>query len=693
MAEDINDPNSGVRREKKHQEKMQEANLTQKEILAAIKKELNQQGEKNLGEKGNLGKDSRNIRRHLLEMKKQDAEAMAQAKELAGADAAIEEEKAKIADVKGDQEAQRATDAAEDAKETRTMFQKIGDSVKGLGTAVAGAPGAVAKSTKQGFEGLIGGLGKGGKAAGALGIGVGLAGLGVGAAAGGIGYLMDTMATLDAEKLAKNVERLARIGEENENLLADGGSLAIVLAGLGIGLMAFSVGNAATGLTQGVLDKFEMGNWAEGVRDNVNTLLSITDGKNWDAMGDAAGFAVVMAGLGAGLIAFSVGSAASGAGSAIAEGVSYFSEGDGTWADKIKYNVGVLLSINDLPHAQLGEGGIKGFIGVMSGLSLGLGMFAVAKGAAGIADFLTLTAGDNFAEDLKAEVNTLLSINDLESVQNVTVEDMKRLGGVMSALSASIGVFAIGKGAAGIADFLTMSAGTNFAIDLKDEVGTLLEIPDLPGADSTEKAKKMSAVMVELSKGIGAFGLAKGIDGIGGIIQGIGNFFSGGDSPIAQAIKIGENHEDISKGVVQLNNFTAAVENFSALGNVDTDFDAEKIAKNLLQASKSFEVALEGGEIDTWGWNNLQIKGLLNIEGIEETAEKIEELKRTLFLPPVVVGSDIAIRSSALQSGWAGKAGQEMVDASVNDNSVNTTQQAVVITGKASNATADSLRN
>ena len=34
-----------------------------------------------------------------------------------------------------------------------------------------------------------------------------------------------------------------------------------------------------------------------------------------------------------------------------------------------------------------------------------------------------------------------------------------------------------------------------------------------------------------------------------------------------------------------------------------------------------------------------------------------------------------------------------MVDASVNDNSVNTTQQAVVITGKASNATADSLRN
>ena len=97
------------------------------------------------------------------------------------------------------------------------------------------------------------------------------------------------------------------------------------MTGLGAGLAAFGFGSTVVGVSEGInhFTGVEGENWAQKVKDNVKTLVSITPLLDGDGEGSKAGlFASGLAKIGLGLAAFGVGNAfghLAGAASAILE--------------------------------------------------------------------------------------------------------------------------------------------------------------------------------------------------------------------------------------------------------------------------------------------------------------------------------------------------------------------------------------
>ena len=542
----------------------------------------------------NIEKDQRNTRRHLLEMKKmQTVIADFQARTVYGFE--------NFQDMIDSNSLQ----GQEDAREKSSIFQEIRDELRNLPKDTATA------SSEESRKGR-GGLGKiGGILAGA---GIAAAGIGIGIAA--VFYtapkLIKAFEDMDVKKIASNVETLVGINqtveEKGGNLLKDGGSLALAMTGIGVGLLTLGIGS---GVNAGV-DKFLDDGWAEKVRDNVSTLLSINslaDG-SLDFIGKGGGFALAMTGLGLGLAAFGLGKIADGTGDAI----NKFASGD-NFAERIKNEVETLLSI-DMSKA---DGKKLQFIATMSSLGLGLAAFAIGKAGSGVADAVTTFQSENFAKDIKSEVETLLEIPNLPGVGVDTLAFL----GVMGGISAGLGAFAVTKGAAGIAEFLNL--GGNFAEGIRDEVDTILSIGD--NADA-ERTKRASASLIEISKGIGIFAGAQGLGAFSGIASSILSFFSGSSSPIEQALKLGDNAADVQAGADAFTDFADALGKFS---NVNLDFDAEALAEDLYTASKTLELALVGG---TEGFIfKSKFVGLNNLTGdMDQAVSSINRLKDSLSL-------------------------------------------------------------
>jgi hypothetical protein len=542
----------------------------------------------------NIEKDQRNTRRHLLEMKKmQTVIADFQARTVYGFE--------NFQDMIDSNSLQ----GQEDAREKSSIFQEIRDELRNLPKDTATA------SSEESRKGR-GGLGKiGGILAGA---GIAAAGIGIGIAA--VFYtapkLIKAFEDMDVKKIASNVETLVGINqtveEKGGNLLKDGGSLALAMTGIGVGLLTLGIGS---GVNAGV-DKFLDDGWAEKVRDNVSTLLSINSlaGGSLDFIGKGGGFALAMTGLGLGLAAFGLGKIADGTGDAI----NKFASGD-NFAERIKNEVETLLSI-DMSKA---DGKKLQFIATMSSLGLGLAAFAIGKAGSGVADAVTTFQSENFAKDIKSEVETLLEIPNLPGVGVDTLAFL----GVMGGISAGLGAFAVTKGAAGIAEFLNL--GGNFAEGIRDEVDTILSIGD--NADA-ERTKRASASLIEISKGIGIFAGAQGLGALSGISSSILSFFSGSSSPIEQALKLGNNAEEVQAGADAFTDFADAIGKFS---NVNLDFDAKALAEDLYTASKTLELALVGG---TEGFIFKQkFIGLNNLTGdMDQAVSSINRLKDSLSL-------------------------------------------------------------
>ena len=556
--------------------------------------ELVEQMEANNKSTKNIEKDQRNTRRHLLEMKKmQTVIADFQARTVYGFE--------NFQDMIDSNSLQ----GQEDAREKSTIFQEIRDELRNLPKDTAQA------SSEESRKGR-GGLGKiGGILAGA---GMAAAGIGIGIAA--VFYtapkLIEAFEDMDVKKIASNVETLVGINQSVEekggNLLKDGGSLALALTGIGVGLLALGIGSAGNA----AVDKFLDDGWAETIVDNVSTLLSINAlaGGSLDFIGKGGSFALAMTGLGIGLAAFGIGKIADGTGDAI----NKFASGD-NFAERIKNEVETLLSI-DMSKA---DGKKTQFIATMSSLGLGLAAFAIGKAGSGIADAVTQFQGDNFAKDIKSEVETLLEIPNLPGVGVDTLAFL----GVMTGISAGLGAFAVTKGAAGISEFLNL--GGNFAEGIKKEVNTILSIGD---SANVEQTKRASASLIEISKGIGIFAGAQGLGALSGISSSILSFFSGSSSPIEQALKLGNNAEEVQAGADAFTDFANAIGKFS---NVNLDFDAEALAEDLYAASKTLELALVGG---TEGFIfKERFVGLNNLTGdMDQAVSSINRLKDSLSL-------------------------------------------------------------
>ena len=535
-----------------------------------------------------IERDGRNTRRHLLEMKNMQTVALDTSKSMAT-----------VFDNFFEAMDANALSNAEKERERASIFEDMRDTLAGGIDVNTSSGNDVSSKDGKGLMSKLGGMmGGAAMAAGAL-----LAGVGIGAA--GLTYAMGKIEELDTDKIKENVDDLLSMAESDRMTVANVAGVAATMTALGVGLAAFSVGAGASA----AIAKFTEGtDWPQEIKDNVTTLLSIGDIPGMG--GDAAAVSATLTGLGIGLAAFGIGKAADGVGTAI----SSFSEGN--FADNIKKEVETLLSIDT------GEkGDVSGFVKTLTGLGVGLAAFSVGKGTAGVADAVTKFSGENFAEDIKREVETLLSID------TGAKGDVSGFVGTMTALSAGLVAFAIGKGSAGAADALTkFTAGDNFAEDIKREVDTLLTIGDSANLDRTLAA---TGSLTALGAGLTAFGAGKGVNALADIGSSVIGFFTGSKSPVEQAIEVGEKADTIHAGADAFSAFADVFERMSTMGDISIDMD--DAIEDMVEYTKTLEKILQGGKL-TIG-KNFTTDGLANLTGdVDKAVANINRVRGALQL-------------------------------------------------------------
>ena len=248
---------------------------------------------------------------------------------------------------------------------------------------------------------------------------------------------------------------------------------------------------------------------AEGVKKNVKTLLSIQDDVGGAAEFFAKGgtFFLTMSGIGIGLGVFGAGSAIAGLSDSLNNAI-----GNKSWAENIKENVKILLSISDEVGGKeefLKEGGA--FVLSMTGIGIGLGVFGAGAGIAGLSDALTSFGNADFAQSIKDNVITLLSISDAVGGKEEFLKEGGAFVLAMTGIGLGLAVFGAGSTVAGAADAITDFIKPDFAQSIKDNVITLLSISDeLGGAGSFigESATFVGA-MLGISAGLVAFAIGE----------------------------------------------------------------------------------------------------------------------------------------------------------------------------------------
>jgi hypothetical protein len=457
------------------------------------------------------------------------------------------------------------------------------------------------------------------------GLALGLAAFGVGQGLVGLGqWITDDQWT---QTLKNNVVDLLSIADEvggNLSMLFESGTVGLALGGLGAGLAAFGVGQSLAGIGQWLTDD----TWAEQVKSNVLTLLSIGEEipENVSALDEAGTFFFAMSGLGAGLAVFGIGQAA--------VGLAQFISSD-DWAQKVKDNVVTLLSISELDGIGWNT---VGFVAVMGGIAAGLAAFALGKGGAvvvdGAAEALGYFTGDSFADKIKSEVETLLSIPQMEGV----AADTAGFIAVMAGISTGLAAFALGKGAAtvvdGAAEALAYFTGDEpFAAKIKSEVETLLSIVGLAPEGSVDE---FTNIMGKLGDGLSSFAGGNFVGALKNVGTAILGFFSGQESPFEQIRMIASDADNLVKAADAIEKIANSLEKFGSI-NVDVgEIDFEKLALNLGKAIPLLDALANGGEVvGSDGWLS---SPLIFPKGILDSSLKLDEMAEAISKVNYVLG-------------------------------------------------------
>ena len=311
-----------------------------------------------------------------------------------------------------------------------------------------------------------------------------------------------------AENVAGNVNTLLDIGSRFDVTTLKGlgdtaiaAAIPVYMGALASGIIAFSAASVAGAGSQ-TIDKAlgdwagfgaEGTNWAEGIKNNFETLLSIDVGtglKERISTGiDVATMTTYMGILSAGIVAFSAGQGAASVGQALSAWAGF---PDGDWAEGIKSNMETLLSIADLPAVNVENVG-KTFAAlglVASGLALfGTGS-AIAGGGQAAAQFamVDLRNGINMllgeptfgsADGLGANWAelTVKNVEELLKIGSMNFGDVAGFAGNMTAIAAGLAVFGVGAGvAAGGTAIADVLAGVNLLVNGKtngqgDDIG------------------------------------------------------------------------------------------------------------------------------------------------------------------------------------------------------------------------------
>ena len=412
-----------------------------------------------------------------------------------------------------------------------------------------------------------------------------------------------------AQSVKDNVTTLLSIGnitglEQGAQLLFSGAAVPIALKGLGLGLIAFGVGQSITALGQWVTDT----TWAQQVKDNVLTLLSIADGVtgNVGMLLESAIFVPAMTGLAAGLAVFAVGTAAT--------GLAQFVTSDG-WAQQVKDNVLTLLSISDeLGGSVSFIGDSAAFLLSMAGIGAGLAAFGAGAVLAGGTDMLSdwFSTGSDWAQQVKDNVATLLSIANLEGIG----ADTAKFVAVMTGIGAGLLAFSVGAGASSvsdaIADWITEGEGRqNWSEQVKTNVQNLLSIVD----DADEgKATSFVAAMAQISAGLVAFSGANFVGALADAGAAIIGFFTGAESPFEQIKTVADQAEELERGAAAVDSLTNSIEKLGALRFDGSRINMREFAEDLAASVPVIEKAIMGGRFDdSWlPFTEQEIMGLAN---------------------------------------------------------------------------------
>lgn len=256
-----------------------------------------------------------------------------------------------------------------------------------------------------------------------------MAGIGAGLAVFGIGSGLNAfMKGSDwAHGIKDSVITLMSISDELGGSLAfigDGATFLVAMTGIAAGLAVFGAGSAVAGMSDGLLKKFGNADWAQSIKDNVLTLLSI--GSDLDEQGlsflkEGGDFFLAMTGLGAGLAVFGVGGL-----------LAKFAADD--LGAKIKNNVLTLLSLTDQSDGDIEVKSGK-FKNAMTNIADGLktftaGNLASALGNVGVAVLNFLSGGDS-----KGPIQEMLSIADKEVELNKAASGIERMATALEKVS------------------------------------------------------------------------------------------------------------------------------------------------------------------------------------------------------------------------------------------------------------------
>ena len=502
-----------------------------------------------------------------------------------------------------------------------------------------GSGGGGSSSGKGGFFSKLFG-GAGGVMAGA-----GLLVGGFGALLAGGGLLLKEFNNFDGEKFKKNIESIMSIVPSITSpgaalaFAADTGMFVAAMTGIGAGLAVFGVGSAVAGAA----DKF-IGLDAQGIKDNVTTLLSISDifGEGFLGtaafIGESAMFTASMIGIGAGLAVFGAGSAVAGVADGMTQGIDTITKKG--WAQSIKDNVQILLGISSLlgdsVFSALKAGGT--FVLVMTGIAAGLAVFGAGSAVAGAAAVVTsgvdALSTTGWAQSIVDNVTTLLSISDLVGGKLEALKETGTFTLIMTGIAAGLAVFSVGSAVAGattgaldLSDWMARGEGGTWSQSIVDHVTTLLSISSLEGI-GTDTATFVAA-MTGISAGLVAFGVGSFVAGAGDAAAG---WLTSGDEEGTWADKIKAKVTTLlsiinpSEGGATVSDATNFVTVMTKLSAGLAVFSGATFVSSLLSVGSSILNFLRGAESP--------VQEMLNIadsaDELEKGANAIESLTSSL---------------------------------------------------------------
>ena len=514
--------------------------------------------------------DGRNTRRHLLDMKKMQADVISLNKRVAfGFD--------NFTDVMSGDSLQEK----EDSMDRATIFEEIRDAIKDLPQETGKA--TVEADNKSGPLGRIGGM--------LTGVGVAAAGIGI-----GIGMifsqapkLIEAFENMDVDKIKENVTTLLSINEEVEkqgNVFAEGGKFFTVMTALGVGLGIFAVGGTAAAAAQ----KFQDDNFAEDIKKSVATLLSIAD-LNTEDTGEVFN---ALGAIGTGLVAFGIGS-------------FFANAASDEVAKTVKESVKTYLSI-----AELNTGDSEAVNLALKRLGGGLTAF-------GIGSFFANASDSSQAENVRDSVKVLLEIsqdpNANPEAMNLAKQALKSLGSGLTAF--------------GVGSFFGKASNEGQGETIRANVQSLLKIG---GEGDQAEIDKTVGALTSLGDGLSAFGKGSFVGAITGAAADAINFLRGEKSPIEAAISLGEKADTVDEGTDAFNRFKDALNSFEDISiDFDAKGFAEQLQgmTELIQKSV-LGGKIEGG---IFGFGDLKLVGLANLEAdVDKSIATIKRLRDVLTL-------------------------------------------------------------